>query len=105
MRTPEARAAYYEECWGIAAAAGNEARARVAQLEADVAELNARLIERTQTMLDRQAELRAEANQLRSALETASALITRILPLLKRGIRNRRQLNDQDDSQSPAKKL
>lgn len=93
MRTPEARAAYYEICWETAAAAGNEARARVIQLEADVAELNARLIERTQTMLERQAELRAEPARLRSALETARDLITRILPLLKRGIRNRRQLN------------
>ncbi len=71
----------------------SDCHARILQLEADVAELNARLIERTQTMLDRQAELRAEANQLRSALETARELITRILPLLKRGIRNRRQLN------------
>ena len=93
MRTPEARAAYYERCWGIAAAAGNEARARVAQLEADVAELNARLIERTQTMLDRHVELRAEAARLRSDLAAAGQLITRILPLLKRGIVNRRKLN------------
>lgn len=43
MRTPEARAAYYEQCWGIAAAAGNEAREAIKEAHAllqDIANLD-----------------------------------------------------------------
>lgn len=36
MTTPEARAAYYEQCWTVAAQAGNEARAEVGVLKTQV---------------------------------------------------------------------
>lgn len=41
MRTPEARAAYYQQCWTLAAAAGNEARKQNEALRAELEKFKA----------------------------------------------------------------
>jgi len=49
MRTPEARAAYYEQCWKLAADAGNQAREELAEVRKVCNKLRDMLVRETAT--------------------------------------------------------
>lgn len=70
MRTPEARAAYYEQCWTLAAAAGNEARKQNEELRAELEQFKAN--NRYQRGYhDGEQSKEAERKRMFLALETA----------------------------------